>query len=93
MWAALELLTNKPQPLKGIEVHEVKATTPIHGGFGEPCHPDQRVGYEGKLPWLRDVVRVTIRSKVIMYLDQRWYAGAARLTALILTHVTVYTTR
>jgi hypothetical protein len=40
MWAALELVTGKPQPLKCVKVHEVEATTPIHEGFGEPGHPD-----------------------------------------------------
>jgi hypothetical protein len=49
MWAALELVLGMPQPLEGIEVHEGEATAPIHEGFGEPGHPDQRVNYEGNL--------------------------------------------
>jgi hypothetical protein len=28
VWAALELVTGEPQPLKGVEVYEVEATTP-----------------------------------------------------------------
>jgi hypothetical protein len=36
VWAALELVTGKPQPLKGVEVHEVAAIAPIHEGLSEP---------------------------------------------------------
>jgi hypothetical protein len=28
MWATLELVTSKPQPFKGVKVHEVEATAP-----------------------------------------------------------------
>jgi hypothetical protein len=34
MWAALELVLAKPQPLKSVVVHEVEAAAPIHEGFG-----------------------------------------------------------
>jgi hypothetical protein len=63
MWAALKLFTGKPQPLKGVKVHEVEATAPINEGFGEPGHPDQQVDYEGKPPWLRVVVWVVCSIK------------------------------
>jgi hypothetical protein len=33
-WAALEFVVSEPQPTKGVEVHEVVATTPIHEGLG-----------------------------------------------------------
>jgi hypothetical protein len=61
MWATLELVRSKPQPLEGVMVPEVQATAPIHEGFGEPGHPDQRDDYEGKPPRLRDTVWV-VRS-------------------------------
>jgi hypothetical protein len=60
----LELVTGKPQPLKGVEVHEVKAAAPIHESLSEPgCH-DQRIDNEGKPPRLRDAIRVvrTVKS-------------------------------
>jgi hypothetical protein len=50
MWAALEQITGKPQHLKGVKVHKVEATAPIHECLGEPGRPDQRVNYEGKPP-------------------------------------------
>jgi hypothetical protein len=34
VWAAIELVTSKPQPLKGVKVHEVEAIAPIQEGFG-----------------------------------------------------------
>jgi hypothetical protein len=40
VWAALELVMDKPHPLKGLEVHEVEATASIHEGLSEPGHPD-----------------------------------------------------
>jgi hypothetical protein len=40
MWATLELVMGKPQPHKGVKIHEVEATAPIHEGFDEPSHPD-----------------------------------------------------
>jgi hypothetical protein len=61
MWAALELVLGKSHPLKGVEVHEVEAASPIHKGFGEPGRPNQWVDYEGKPLNLGDTVRV-IRS-------------------------------
>jgi hypothetical protein len=54
----LELVMSEPQPLKGIEVHEVEATAHVHEGFGETCHPDQWVDYEGKPSRLGDVIWV-----------------------------------
>jgi hypothetical protein len=59
--AAFELVASKPQPLKGIEVHEVEATAPIHEGLGESGCADQWVDYEGKPPQLRDAIRM-VRS-------------------------------
>jgi hypothetical protein len=38
--ATSELVLGKPQPLKGVEVHDVESANPIHEGFGEPGHPD-----------------------------------------------------
>jgi hypothetical protein len=58
VWAALELVTGKPQPLKGVEVHEVESATPIHEGLSEPDRPDQRIHNEGKLPRHRDAIQV-----------------------------------
>jgi hypothetical protein len=52
------VVTGKPQPFKGAEVHEVEAATPIHVGLGEPSRPNQRVDYEGKPPWLGDPIRM-----------------------------------
>jgi hypothetical protein len=63
MWTALELVTSMPQPLKGIKVPEVEATSPVHEGFGESCHPDQRVDYEGKPPHLGDAVQMIYSIK------------------------------
>jgi hypothetical protein len=45
VWATLELVTGKPQPLKGVEVHEVEATA-----------LDQRIDNEGKPPRFRDAI-------------------------------------
>jgi hypothetical protein len=70
VWATLELVTGKPQPLEGVEVHEVEATTPIHEGLGEPSRPNQWVDYEGKPPWLWDAIRVVHSVKS----DQRFRA-------------------
>jgi hypothetical protein len=61
VWAALELVTGKPQPLKGVEVHEVEAAASIHEGLSEPGRPDQRVDNEGKSPRFGDAIRV-VRS-------------------------------
>jgi hypothetical protein len=58
MWATLELVSTKPQALKGVKVHEVEVTAPIHEGLGESCRPDQQIDYEGKRPQLRDAVWV-----------------------------------
>jgi hypothetical protein len=58
VWAALELVTGKPQPLKGVEVYEVEAATPIHEGLSEPRHPDQWVNIDGKPSRLRDAIWV-----------------------------------
>jgi hypothetical protein len=58
VWAALELVADKPQPLEGVEGHEVEATAPIHEGLGESSHPDQLINYEGKPPRLWDAFRV-----------------------------------
>jgi hypothetical protein len=33
VWASLELVLGEPQSLKGVEVHEVEAATPIHVGL------------------------------------------------------------
>jgi hypothetical protein len=53
VWAALELVTWKPQPLKGVEVHEVEDTAPIHEGLGKPGRPDQHGSTtRGNLPGL-----------------------------------------
>jgi hypothetical protein len=41
-----------------VKVHGVKATDPIHEGFGEPGHPDQRVNYEQKPHRLGDTIHV-----------------------------------
>jgi hypothetical protein len=57
MWAALELIPGKPQPVKGVEVHEVEPTVDIHESFGEPGHPDQWVDYEGKPSSLRNTIQ------------------------------------
>jgi hypothetical protein len=48
--ASLELVTGKLRPLKGVEVHEIGTTAPIHEGLSEPGHPDQRINNEGKPP-------------------------------------------
>jgi hypothetical protein len=58
VWAALELVTGKPQPLKGVEVHEVAAIAPIHEGLSEPGSLDQQVDNERKPPRLRDDIWV-----------------------------------
>jgi hypothetical protein len=50
LWAALKLVTDKPHPLKGVDVHEVEATASIYEGLSESGHPDQRVNNEGKPP-------------------------------------------
>jgi hypothetical protein len=41
MWATLELIPSKAQPIKDVEVHEVEVTGPIHQSFSEPGHPNQ----------------------------------------------------
>jgi hypothetical protein len=83
VWAALELVTGKPQPLKGVEVHEVEAAASIHEGLSEPGRPDQRVNNEGKPPQLWMLSRWSIQSKVIGDSDQRMYSRTVALTALI----------
>jgi hypothetical protein len=70
VWAALELVLGEPQPLKGIEVHEVGAAAPIHEGLGEPGSPDQRADDEGNLPGLGLLSRWSVQSKVIIDSDQ-----------------------
>jgi hypothetical protein len=40
VWAALELVVGRAQPLECVEVHEVDVVAPIHEGLGEPSHPD-----------------------------------------------------
>jgi hypothetical protein len=45
VWAALGLVTIKPQSLKGVEVHEV-----------EVAALDQRIDNEGKPPRFRDAI-------------------------------------
>jgi hypothetical protein len=50
VWAALELVMGKPQPLKDIEVHEVEVAASIHEGLSELGHPNQQVDNEGKPP-------------------------------------------
>jgi hypothetical protein len=50
LWAALELVLGESQSLKGVEVHEVEATTHIHEYFGQLGHSDQRVNDKGKPP-------------------------------------------
>jgi hypothetical protein len=47
VWAALELVLDEPQSLKGVKVYEVEATAPIHEGLSEPGCPNQRVNNEG----------------------------------------------
>jgi hypothetical protein len=48
----------KSQSFEGVEVHEFEAATPIHEGFGELGHPDQRIDYERKPSRLGDTIRV-----------------------------------
>jgi hypothetical protein len=50
VWDALELVLSEPQPLKGIEVHEVEDAAPVHEGLGETGCPNQRLNDEGKPP-------------------------------------------
>jgi hypothetical protein len=54
----MELTLGESQSLKGVEVHEVEATTPIHECFGEPGRPDQWVDDKEKPPWLGDSIQV-----------------------------------
>jgi hypothetical protein len=61
VWATLELVTGMPQPLKGVEVHEVEAVAPIHEGLSDPGRPDQWIDNEGKPPRHRDAIQV-VRS-------------------------------
>jgi hypothetical protein len=61
--ATLELVLGEPQSLEGVEVHEVKAATPIHEGLSEPSCSDQWVNNEGKPPWLRDAIQVVHSDK------------------------------
>jgi hypothetical protein len=63
MWAALELVTSRPQPLEGIKVQEVEATAPVDEGFGESGCPDQWVDYEGKPPQLGGTIQVVCLIK------------------------------
>jgi hypothetical protein len=65
VWATLELVTGEPQPLKGVEVHEVEAAASFHEGLSEPGRPDQWVDNEGKPPQLGNAIRVVRWSKVI----------------------------
>jgi hypothetical protein len=72
VWAALELILGEPQPLKGVEVHEVEATAPIHEGLSELGCPDQRVDNAGEPSWLRDAIWVVrpIKSDRGLKLEQ-----------------------
>jgi hypothetical protein len=73
---AFYLVLGETQFLKGVKVHEVKVTAPIHEGLSELGSPDQRVNDEGMLSeW-------SIWSKVIRDSDQRRYSGTAMLTEL-----------
>jgi hypothetical protein len=58
VWATLELVLGEPQPLKGVEVHEVEVAASIHEGLSKPGLPDQRIDIEGKPPRLRDAIQV-----------------------------------
>jgi hypothetical protein len=58
VWAALELVMGKTQPLKGVEVDEVETAASIHDGLSQPGRPDQRVDNEGKPPRLGYAIRV-----------------------------------
>jgi hypothetical protein len=49
---------SKPQPIKGIEVHEVEPGAPVHEGFDEPCHPNYWADYERKPSQLGDAIQV-----------------------------------
>jgi hypothetical protein len=69
VWATLELVTGKPQPLKGVEVHEVEAAAPIHEGLNELGHPDRQIDNEGNLPSFGMLSKWSVRSKVIGDLD------------------------
>jgi hypothetical protein len=52
VWTTLELIRAKSQSVKGVEVHEVEATIPIHKCFGEPSLLDQWITTRGNLPGL-----------------------------------------
>jgi hypothetical protein len=63
VWAPLDLVTGKPQPLKDVEVHEVEAAAPIHEVLSEPGHPNQWVDNEAEPPLLGDAIRVVCLVK------------------------------
>jgi hypothetical protein len=65
VWAALELVPGEPRPLKGVKVHEIKATAPIHEGITESGCPNKWVDNEGGPSRLRDAIWVVRLVKIV----------------------------
>jgi hypothetical protein len=83
VWAALELITGKPQPLKSVEVHEVEAAAPSMRALVSWVVSTSGLTMRGNLPSLGMLSGWSVKSKVIGDSDQRRYSRTAALTALI----------